>query len=263
MTRRGGNAMNFETISVEKKGAIELLTLNRPTCLNAINFTMRDEFRNYLKEKLDDLDTRVIVLTGAGKGFCSGLDIKDPAIVAPEGGYSPKKAYEKQRLFSDFIVLMRQIPQPIIGAINGVAVGAGFSIAMACDIRLAVPKTRFQAAYINLGFGGADMGSSWLLPRIVGTGNASRYLLTGDFLSAEEALRIGFVQAIMDEEKLMDEAMKLAKNMEGKSPLGLRLTKEALNRNTGGLGLEDAINIEDRNQALTIVQLSIQMQESK
>ncbi|PIU50942.1 enoyl-CoA hydratase [Candidatus Desantisbacteria bacterium CG07_land_8_20_14_0_80_39_15] len=255
--------MNFETISVEKKGAIELLTLNRPTCLNAINFTMRDEFRNYLKEKLDDLDTRVIVLTGAGKGFCSGLDIKDPAIVAPEGGYSPKKAYEKQRLFSDFIVLMRQIPQPIIGAINGVAVGAGFSIAMACDIRLAVPKTRFQAAYINLGFGGADMGSSWLLPRIVGTGNASRYLLTGDFLSAEEALRIGFVQAIMDEEKLMDEAMKLAKNMEGKSPLGLRLTKEALNRNTGGLGLEDAINIEDRNQALTIVQLSIQMQESK
>lgn len=255
--------MNFETIYVEKKGAIEILTLNRPTCLNAINFTMRDEFRNYLKEKLDDLDTRVIVLTGAGKGFCSGLDIRDPAIVAPEGGYSPKKAYEKQRLFSDFIVFMRQIPQPIIGAINGVAVGAGFSIAMACDIRLAVPKARFQATYINLGFGGADMGSSWLLPRIVGSGNASRYLLTGDFLYAEEALRIGFVQAIMDEEKLMDEAMNLARNMEGKSPLGLRLTKEALNRNTGGLGLEDAINIEDRNQALTIAQLSIQMQGSK
>lgn len=255
--------MGYETIEVEKKGPIELLTLNRPKCLNAINFTMRDEFRDYLKTKFDDLDTRVIVLTGAGKGFSAGLDIKDAAIMTPEGGYSPQTAYENQTLFSDFILYMRQIPQPIIGAINGVAVGAGFSISMACDIRLCVPEARFQGTYINLGFGGADMGSSWLFPRSVGNGNAARYLLTGDFLSAPEAHRMGFVQELIDKEQIVDEAMKMAKNLASKSPLGLRLTKEALNRNTGGLTLEDAIKLEDRNQAMTIAQLSLMMQGKK
>jgi enoyl-CoA hydratase len=136
-----------------------------------------------------------------------------------------------------------------------VSVGAGFSIAMACDIRLAAPKARFQAAYINLGFGGADMGSSWLLPRAIGTGNAARYLLTGDFMDAQEALRIGFVQALVEQEQLMEEAMAIARNLATKSPLGLRLTKEALDRNTGGMSLEDAIRLEDRNQAMTIAQL--------
>lgn len=246
--------MEYTTIEYKKDGPIGIITLNRPECLNAINFTMRDEFRHVLKARFDDLDTRVLIITGAGKGFSAGLDIRDPEIMNPTG-YTPKSAYENQRLYSDFILFMRQIPQPIVGAINGVAVGAGFSIAMACDMRLAVPKARFQGAYINLGFGGADMGSSWLLPRAIGIGNAARYLLTGDFMSADEAYRTGFVQAVVEPEKLMDEAMALAQNMAGKSPLGLRLTKEALDRNTGGMSLEDAIRLEDRNQALTIAQL--------
>ena len=150
---------------------------------------------------------------------------------------------------------MRRCPQPIIGAINGVACGAGFSFAMACDIRLAVPKAKFQATYINLGFGGADMGSSWLLPRIVGLGNAARYILTGDFLPAPEAHRIGLVQDLFEPEELVDEAVKMAKNLANKSPLGLRLTKEALDRNVSAAGLEDAIRFEDRNQAMCITQL--------
>jgi len=247
--------MDYTTIQFERQGPVGILTLNRPDSLNAINFTMRDEFTHCLKERVDDLETRVIVLTGAGRGFSAGLDIRDPEIMTPKEGYTPKSAYENQRRYSDFILFMRRIPQPIIGAINGVAVGAGFSIAMACDVRLGVPKTRFQAAYINLGFGGADMGSSWLLPRAVGTGNAARYLLTGDFLDATEALRIGFLQAVLEPEALMDEAMAMARNMASKSPLGLRVTKEALDRNTGGMSLEDAIRLEDRNQALTIAQL--------
>ena len=247
--------MDYTTISFEREGPIGIITLNRPDALNAINFTMRDEFRHCLKERIEDLDTRVLVLTGAGRGFSAGLDIGDPEIMNPKDGYTPKSAYENQRLYSDFILFMRQTPQPIIGAINGVAVGAGFSLAMACDVRLGVPKTRFQAAYINLGFGGADMGASWLLPRAVGTGNAARYLLTGDFMSAQEALRIGFLQAILEPENLMDEAMAMARNMASKSPLGLRVTKEALDRNTGGMSLEDAIRLEDRNQALTIMQV--------
>jgi len=247
--------MDFEAIRWEKKGPIGVLTLHRPECLNAVNKTLRDEFHAFLTERLTDFDTRVIVLTGAGRGFCAGLDIKDQALVKP-GGLSPKSAYEAQRSFSELILLMRRCPQPIIGAINGVAVGAGFSFAMACDMRLAAPHVKFQAAYINLGVGGADMGSSWLLPRIIGTGNASRYLMTGEFLYAEEAHRIGFVQAVVEADALMTEATKLAKTLAGKSPLGLRVTKEALQCNTGGTGLEEAIRLEDRNQAMCIAQMT-------
>lgn len=247
--------MEYTAITFTRDGLIGILTLNRPACLNAINSTMRDEFHHCLRERFDDLETRVLVITGAGRGFCAGLDIKDPSIMNPEKKYTPKSAYEYQRLFSDFILFMRQCPQPIIGAIHGPAVGAGFSIAMACDIRIATRDTRFQATYINLGFGGADMGSSWLLPRAIGTSNAARYLLTGDFLNAPEAHRLGFVQAIVEQKRLMEEAMALARTMAGKSPLELRLTKEALDRNTRGMSLEDAIRIEDRNQAMTIVQL--------
>ncbi len=246
--------MNYEMIQFVKDGPVGLLTLNRPQSLNAMNFVMLNEFRDFFNDRFRDHDTRVIIVTGAGKGFNSGLDLGDPAIMTPAGGYTPKQIYEMQKLFSDFILFMRRCPQPIIGAINGAAVGAGFSIAMACDVRLASPNAKFAAAYINVGAGGADMGSSWLLPRLVGTGNAARYLLTGDLFGAEEALRIGLIQAIVEKEHLMEEAMKMAQNMAGKTPLGLRLTKEALNRNVGGLSLEDAIQIEDRNQAMCVVQ---------
>lgn len=241
-------------IQFVKDGPVGILTLNRPQSLNAMNFVMLNEFRDFFNDRFRDHDTRVIIVTGAGKGFNSGLDLGDPALITPAGGYTPKQIYEMQKLFSDFILFMRRCPQPIIGAINGAAVGAGFSIAMACDVRLASPNAKFAAAYINVGAGGADMGSSWLLPRLVGTGNAARYLLTGDLFGAEEALRIGLIQAIIEKEHLMEEAMKMAQNMAGKTPLALRLTKEALNRNVGGLSLEDAIQIEDRNQAMCIVQ---------
>jgi len=248
--------MEYETIEHEQDGAIAILTLNRPKCLNAINRVMRDELRSFLEERTRDLDTRVIVMTGAGKGFCSGLDIRDQTLLQPGSGFSPKKAYEAQRTFSELILLLRRCPQPIVGAINGAAAGGGFSFAMACDVRVAAPSARFQAAYINLGVGGADMGSSWLLPRAIGTGNAARYLLTGDFMPADEALRLGFVQAVVEPETLRDEAMKIARTMAGKSPLGLRLTKEALDQNASGVTLEEAIRLEDRNQAMCIAQLT-------
>ncbi len=253
--------MEYGTIQFEREGPVGILTLNRPERLNAINYAMRDDIRGFFTERLTDNDMRVIVITGAGRGFCSGLDIKDSTITSPENSYTPKLAYELQRLFSDFILLMRRCPQPIIGAINGASVGAGFSMAMACDVRFATPEAKFSAAYINIGTGGADMGSSWFLPRAVGTGNAARYLFTGDLFGAEEALRIGFVQAVVDKKKLMEEAMNLARIMASKSPLGLRLTKEALNRNTGGMSIEDAIRLEDRNQAMCIAQLATQVSE--
>ncbi len=255
--------MKYETLKYSQEGPIGILTMNRPERLNAINFAMRDELRSFFMARFDDLDTRVLVVTGEGRGFCSGLDMKESTITTPEGGYGPKRAYELQQSFSDVIVFMRRCPQPVIGAINGAAVGGGFSIALACDIRLASPEARFSAAYINIGVGGADMGSSWLFPRAVGTANAARYLLTGDIFDAGEALRMGMVQAVVEKENLMEEAMKFARKMVGKSPLGLRLTKEAIDRNTGGMSLEDAVKLEDRNQAMCIAQITAQFLGSK
>ena len=174
----------YETLRYEQHGPVGVLTLDRARCLNAINFVMRDELHAWLDERARDLDTRVLVVTGAGRAFSAGLDIKDPTITG--GAYSPRQAYVAQRTFSEMILKLRRLPQPIIGAIHGPAMGAGFSIAMACDIRLATAEAVFQAAYINLGFGGADMGSSWLLTRAVGAGNAARYLLSGDKLPAAD-----------------------------------------------------------------------------
>ena len=248
--------MVYETITYESRGPVGILTLNRPECLNAVNQEMSRELRLVLQERLDDLDTRVLIMTGAGRGFCAGLDMKETMSNMPQGGYGPQSAYERQRAYSELILLMRRVPQPIIGAINGAATGAGFSFALACDVRLAVDKAKFSAAYINIGVGGADMGSSWLFPRAVGTANAARYLMTGDMFDAREALRIGMVQEIIADDKLMEEAEKLAGIMVSKSALGLRVTKEAMNRNIGGMTLEDAILFEDRNQALCITQLT-------
>ncbi len=248
--------MDYQTIKFHKEEAVGVLTLDRPERRNAMNYEMRDELRSFFMDMLTDTDTRVIVITGAGKGFCSGLDLKDSSITTPENRYTPKLSYELQRLFSDVILFMRRCPQPIIGALNGACVGAGLSVAMACDVRLAAPEAKFSAAYINIGTGGADMGSSWLFTRTVGLGNSARYLLTGDFFGPEEALRIGFIQEVLESDKLRDSALALAKNMAGKSPLGLRLTKEALDRNAGAMSLEDAIRLEDRNQALCISHLA-------
>ncbi len=255
--------MTYETIKYEQDGPVGILTLNRPKCLNAVNFAMRDEVRDFFKQRMEDNETRVIVMTGEGRGFCSGLDIKDPSILNPPGGLSPKPAYELQKGYSDIILFMRTCPQPIIAAVNGPAAGAGLSFAMASDVRLAAPEAKFSAAYINIGVGGADMGSSWLLPRLVGVGNAARYILTGDYFDAQEALRIGLVQDVVEKDKLMDEALAMAKNMATKSPLGLRLTKEVINKNAGGMSLEEAIMLEDRNQAMCISELVSQTQGNK
>lgn len=247
--------MGYRTIVYKEENGIGILTLNRPDKLNAISIEMRDELRSFFKERLTDFNARVIVMSGEGRGFCSGLDVKEFGKITPEGGFSPKQAYEFQK-HSDLILFMRRIPQPIIGAVSGPALGAGFSLALACDVRIASPDAKFSAAYINIGLGAADMGSSWLFPRAVGSANASRYLLTGDIFGAEEALRIGMVQSVTDKEKLMEEAMNLATVMAGKSHLGLQLTKDAINCNIGGMSLEDALRIEDRNQAMTIAQLN-------
>ena len=245
----------WETLVFETEGPIGILTLNRPDRRNAINAAMRQDLQSFWREQQDDLEVRVIVITGAGPGFCSGVDLKESAALMGEP-MTPQRAYELQTQYSETILLMRRAPQPIIGALRGAAVGAGFSMALACDIRLAAPSAKFQATYINLGLGGADMGSSYFLPRQVGISHASRWLYSGEFFGAEEALKTGLVSAVVPEESLIEEAKQLAGVLVGKSPLGLRLTKEALNQNAGPVSLEAAVKLEDRNQAMLIANLA-------
>ena len=244
--------MKYDTLNYEQEDAIGILSLNRPERLNAINEKMMEELEEFWAERTYDLNTRVIILTGAGDGgFCAGLDMKE----APQTLFelAPDEVYQFQAKIARLQLSMRQIPQPIICAIHKSAVGGGFSFAMASDVRIITPETRFSAAYINIGLGGADMGSSYFLPRLIGAGRAYEFLLTGDFMNADEALKLGLVSRIVSQNNLIPTAMELAKNMVSKNPLGLRLTKEAINQNIDASGLEQALQMENRNQALCIL----------
>ena len=244
--------MGYETISFEKKDSIGILTLNRPECLNAVSDRMMKELEAFWMERMYDLSTTVIIMTGAGeRGFCAGLDMKE----APEefAQLNSGETYRFQMQLGRLLLWMRQVPQPIICAVHKSAVGAGFSFAMASDVRIVTPEARFAAAYINIGLGGADLGSSYFLPRLIGAGRAYEYLLTGDFMSADEALKLGFVSRIAPHDDLMSTAMELAEKMASKNPLGLRLTKEAINQNLDAGGLEQALQMENRNQVMCIL----------
>jgi len=230
---------------------IGLLSLNRPRKYNAVNFRMMEELEAFWKERLYDLDIHVIILRGNGeRGFCAGLDMKEIRNEAP--GMNTDQFYRFQARLARLNLAMRQAPQPIVAMVHGAAVGLGFSFALASDIRLISPDARFSAAYINIGLGGADMACSYLLPRLIGGGRAYEYMLTGNFMTADEAMALGLISRIVEKEALMDTALELARTMNGKNPMGLRLTKEAINVNMDTGGLEQALHMEDRNQTLLL-----------
>ncbi len=245
--------MEYETLIYETDGEVGILTYNRPRVVNAVNKRMLDELNHFWGERQEDAGVRVLIVRGAGeKGFCSGLDMKAAGTEFHQGKPTARSVFEGQRGFSRIIVLMRSCPQPIIAAVHGPAMGAGLSFALAADIRLASEDAMFCAQYINIGTGGADMGSSFFLPRIVGWGRAAQMCLTGERVFAEEALRMGLVNRVMPREELFPAAKEMAAVMCSKNPLGLRLTKDAFNAALNGSSLEDALRMEDRNQALII-----------
>jgi len=149
---------------------------------------------------------------------------------------------------------MRRAPQPVIACVHGSAAGLGFSFAMASDIRIVAPDARFSAAYINIGLGGADMACSYFLPRLIGSGRANEFMLTGNWMTADDAMHLGFASRLVPREKLMETAVELANTMAGKNPLGLRMTKEAINVSIDASGLEAVLEMEDRNQILMILE---------
>ncbi|SCY21804.1 enoyl-CoA hydratase/isomerase family protein [Desulfoluna spongiiphila] len=232
-----------------KEGRIGRLTLNRPDKYNAFDLEMVLAFEAFLAERRYDEETTAIIIDGGeSRGFCAGLDT---AAYAPEiFKMSPVKAYDAQARMSRLFLAMRRIPQPIITCVHGAAAGIGFSLAMASDIRILCENARFSAAYINIGLGGADMASSYFLPRLIGAGRAYEYLLTGNWMDATTALSLGFASRVVPKESMIDTAMELATIMGEKNPMGIRMTKEAINANLDCAGLEAALQMEDRNQMM-------------
>ncbi len=240
---------SYQTLTVERPApGIVLATLNRPDRLNAITFEMFAEFRRLCAELEADNEVRALVLTGAGRGFCAGLDLDDAATL-PD--MSTAEFLRGQEDWAKSVICFAQLSKPVIAAVNGASAGAGFSLALAADIRLAAPAARFNAAFIRIGLSGGDCGSSWFLPRIVGMGHASEILLTGRFVGAEEAATIGLVNRVVPADELVDSAVALAAQIAANSPLGVRLTKRVLTVNSNEPSLEAAIELENRNQALT------------
>lgn len=248
--------MEFIKIENPRKHVAQI-TLNRPKRYNALGRQVVRELHEALDTVAADLNNRVIVLTGAGKGFCAGADLKDGFGNAPQKSGSGLGAvqgmYEVQKAYGGITLKLRQIPQPLIAAVNGPAAGGGMAIALACDIRLCTPTTKFNNAFIKVGIGGGDMGSSYFLQKHLGSSVAAEMMYTGRFMEAEEALQRGVVSRIVEGEKLLDTAYELAEQIvHTATPFALRITKEVINRVQGGLSLEEAIEIENRNQVLAI-----------
>lgn len=244
--------MDYETIEFrEEEKGIGVLSLNRPRMFNSVNRKMAEELENFWRKRQHDLDIHVLILRGNGeKAFCAGLAMKETVKNTQE--MSSDEFYSFQTRLARLNLAMRRVPQPIICAVHGAAVGLGFSFALASDVRVISRDARFSAAFINIGLGGADMACSYFLPRLIGAGRAYEFMLTGDFMTAEEAMNLGLASRLVERDKLLDTAMELARTMNSKNPMGLRLTKEAINMNLDAGGLEQALNIEDRNQALLV-----------
>jgi len=245
--------MSYETLIIEKDGSVDWVTLNRPEALNALNTTLVDELLDYFESLYFDRAVRVVVLRGAGRAFCAGLDLKQSGSRRNVEGASssgPAAGLDSQRRISEIVMRMRRCPQPIISLVHGPACGGGFALALASDIRIAGESVRMNAAFIRLGLSACDIGVSYFLPRLVGTSVASELMLTGRFILADRALKVGLVSEVVADTKLADAARPYIEEMVSTSPLGLRLTKECLNMSIDAPSLESAIAMEDRNQIL-------------
>ena len=268
--------MNYETIKFElREDGIGILTLNRPDKLNAMNFQMIEDLHAIFDHLMVNLDCRVLILKAAGRAFCAGLDLKESTVLqskkkseelkekfffmrAPDKDLIKAKIYAQGRA-SHLIVKMRKISQPIIAIIQGAATGAGFTLVLAADIRIAGENARLANSFINIGFSGSDLASSYHLPRLIGMSRAAEILYTGRFIDADEAERIGLVLKVVKGEdvKLVEAGLEIAENLLTKSPLGLRMTKEAINLTLDSPSLDTIMQIENRSQMLCSTSLDL------
>jgi enoyl-CoA hydratase len=228
-----------------------VVTMNRPDRLNAMSIDLVIELYDALDAVAAENDTWVVVLTGAGRAFSSGLDLKDYGLIPNIDGLQVGRiAQRSMRYYSRLVPQLRRIPQPVIGAVKGPAYGGGMCLSLGCDLRIAGRSATFNATGIVNGLTSTELGASWLLPRLVGAAHSNDMLLTGRRVDADTAWRMGLVSRVVDDDALLDEALAIAETMCAYSPYGLAMTKDILWVNLETTSLESAVEIEDRNQLM-------------
>lgn len=238
--------MKFETLLLEQRDGVDILTLNRPDALNSFSDKMADEFRAVLDGLMDgQLSGRALLITGAGRGFCAGADLigsinpNDPAMAKDVG-------IVLERHYNQIIKTLQALPVPVVAAVNGPCAGAGMSLAMACDIIIAGRSAAFVQAFVNISLV-PDAGSSYFLPRLVGKARAARMMMLGEKIGAEEAERWGLVSAVVDDDKLMDEAMRIAAKLAAGPTQALAMTRDLLTRSADN-SLSEQLDLEREYQ---------------
>ena len=207
---------------------VATITLNRPERLNALTFQVYEELRDAFKTLDQEPGVRAVVITGAGRAFCSGGDVED--IIGRLFDRDPQGLLAFTRLTCDLILAIRRCRRPVIAALNGTTAGAGAVIAAACDFRIAAETAKIAFLFVRVGLSGADMGAAWLLPRLVGLGHATELLMTGDFIDAPRAHAIGLYHRVVPTDALLAEARTLAERLARGPSAALAVTKDALNR---------------------------------
>jgi enoyl-CoA hydratase len=231
---------------------ISKVTLNRPERLNAMNHALVQGLYDALDTLSADRSCRVIVLTGAGRGFCAGLDLSEGASPPSAAGLGRAQAgMTVQKMIAGLVPRFRSMPQPVIAAVNGAASGGGLALALASDVRIAATTARFNVAFIRVGLSGCDIGVSWLLPRLVGASRAFELLLTGRLIDAREADHIGLVTRVVPDGSVVDAALETAELIVGNSPFGVRMTKEVMWSQLEIGSLQAGIDLENRTQVLS------------
>lgn len=238
--------MNFEHILFSIESGVATLSLNRPEQLNSFNTKMHEEVREALKLVRQSPNVRTLLLTGEGRGFCAGQDLGDrnvaPGTLAPDLGTSIEKFYNP--LIRD----LRDLPLPVICAVNGVAAGAGANIPLACDLVLAARSASFIQVFCKIGLI-PDSGGTWFLPRLIGTARAKALALLGERLSAEQAEQWGLIYRVVDDQSLREEALKLARHLASQPTCGLALIKQGLNASLNN-SLDEQLDLERDLQRL-------------
>lgn len=240
-----------EGIVVERAGAVAIVTLDRPARLNAFSYALLRTLDRLLDGLRDDLSCRVLVLTGAGRAFSAGMDLEEVSTSRWDDTVGDvQSSYGVQAHVGRIVTKLRRIPQPVVAAVNGVAAGGGFALALAADFRIIEPAARFNAAFVKIGASGGDMGSSFFLPRIVGFERAAELLFTGRFVDADEAIEIGLASRLVGSGESRAAALELAHAICANAPFGTRMTKSLLNQSMDGASLEQAIELENRTQVM-------------
>ena len=242
----------MQTVLVDQPAeGVTRLTLNRADKLNALTYELVEELHGALRDVDADRSCRAVILTGAGRGFCAGLDLNGFGVVeGTEDHGRVQRGFAVQQLIADVMEHLRSIRQPVIAAVNGPAAGGGLAIALASDIRICGESAKFGTAFIRLGLSGCDVGLSWLLPRLIGASRAFELMLTARVVDAAEADKLGLVSRLVPDDALMDTALDIADQIAANSPLGVWMTKEVMWSNLEIPAMSSGIDLENRTQIM-------------